>query len=208
MRTSRLFDGSSDEVDALVARHPLAWLVSSCDGHLDATPLPLLLRRDARGRVRLLGHFARTNPQVQALEHHPEALAVFTGPHGYVSPSWLADRTQAPTWNFAAVTMRVRVRFARSEDAARHAVEALTAHMEDGRRNGWRPAELGARYKALLTAIVAFEADVLEVRSKFKLGQNERTDVLRDILDATRGTALHAAMAHANRARLSGPDAA
>lgn len=204
MRTSPLFTPSTAELDALVAQHPLALLVSSDDGRLDVTPLPLLLRRDAGGSVSLLGHFARANPQVSALERHPEALAVFMGPHGYVSPSWLADRTQAPTWNYAAVAMRVRVRFDRSPEAARRAVDALTAHMEAGRPNPWAPEELGARYQALLPAVVAFEADVLEVKARFKLGQNERPDVLADILRATRGSALHEAMERANRERAKG----
>lgn len=83
-------------------------------------------------------------------------------------------------------------------------MDALTAHMEAGRPNPWAPEELGARYQALLPAVVAFEADVLEVKARFKLGQNERPDVLADILRATRGSALHEAMERANRERAKG----
>lgn len=178
MRTSALFTPSQDEIDLLVADHPLATLVSIGDAGLRATPLPLLLERDCNGGMSLLGHFARSNPQVAELEQRPDALAIFQGPHGYISPSWFTDRTQAPTWNYATVHMAVRVAFDRLPEAARNAVEVLTDHMEAGRENAWRADELGSRYAKLLPGIVAFRAEVLDVRVKFKLGQNERQDVL------------------------------
>lgn len=184
MRTSPRFAPSAAELERLIARFPLAQLVSNGPDGLLATPLPLLLQRDEDGTSWLLGHFARANPQVAALRDAPEALAIFVGPHGYISPSWLHDRTQAPTWNFATAHLRLRLRFDDSIAAARHAVETLTASMERGRDGSWSPAELGARYENMLSAIVAFRADVLSIEAKFKLGQNERSDVLADILAA------------------------
>lgn len=118
MRTAALFMPTPGQVDRLVAAHPLTTLVSTGPDGLCATPLPLLLERGAAGDLSLLGHFARSNPQVAALEERPDALAVFQGPHGYISPSWFTDRKQAPTWNFATVHMRVRVHLDRSPEAA------------------------------------------------------------------------------------------
>lgn len=208
MRTAALFTPSQDEIDRLVADHPLATLVSIGDVGLRATPLPLLLERDANGGTSLLGHFAKSNPQVAELEERPDALAIFQGPHGYISPSWFTDRTQAPTWNYATVHLSVRVAFDRSREAARYAVEVLTDRMEDGRPDAWRAAELGSRYAKLLPGIVAFRADVLDVRAKFKLGKNERQDVL---IEALAGVAresapsLNSAMRQANVERLGLP---
>jgi transcriptional regulator len=54
---------------------------------------------------------ARANPHYQALSHDPNALAVFTGPSGYVSSSWYSKRDSAPTWNYAVVHCRGRVTF-------------------------------------------------------------------------------------------------
>lgn len=163
MRTAALFTPSQAQIDRVVAEHPLATMVSIGDVGLRATPLPLLLQRDANGGLSLLGHFAKSNPQVVELEGRPDALAIFHGPHGYISPSWLTDRTQAPRWNYATVHMSVRVAFDHSPDAARHAVDVLTDHMEVARPNAWRADELGARYAKLLPGIVAFRADVLDV---------------------------------------------
>lgn len=205
VRTAPLFTPSQDQIDCLVAEHPLATLVSIGDVGLRATPLPLLLERDENGRLSLLGHFARSNPQVAELEQRPDALAIFQGPHGYISPSWFTDRTQAPTWNYATVHMSVRVAFDRSPEAARHAVEVLTDRMETGRSNAWNARELGPRYAKLLPGIVAFRAEVLAVRAKFKLGQNERPDVLIEALaglEGERAPSLHAEMSLANVERL------
>jgi predicted FMN-binding regulatory protein PaiB len=48
--------------------------------------IPFLLeRRD--GRLFLQGHLARPNPQVADFDGKAEALAMFAGPHAYVSPN-------------------------------------------------------------------------------------------------------------------------
>lgn len=206
MRTAPLFTPDDATVDTLVAAHPLAQLVSVGADGLVGTPLPLLLERADDGLVHLLGHFARANPHVGALERDPHALAVFMGPHGYISPSWFTDRTQAPTWNLAAVHMRVLVAFDRSRLAAREAVDQLTKHMEQGRPHAWSSADMGERYEKLLPAVVAFRGEVLEIKSKLKLGQNERLDVLAEALEGLvdePSADLCAAMRRANLHRLT-----
>lgn len=208
MRTSAAFTPTPVAIRELVATHPLAQLVSMHDGAPVCTPLPLLLEDDGAGQW-LVGHFARANPQVAMLRRQPRALAVFTGPQGYVSPSWMRDRTQAPTWNFATVHFAVEVAFDERSDATHAALERLVAHMEHGRPSAWSVADLGERYRRLAGAVVAFRARVLSVEAKFKLGQNERSDVFDDIVAGLRATGqehLAAAMEAAVVAR--GEDAA
>lgn len=177
MRTSRVFQPTNDEIDAFVRDHPLALVVSSSPQGLLATPLPLLLDR-TENAVSLLGHFARSNPHVDAVRSQPEALIAFMGPEGYVSPSWFTDRTQAPTWNFATVHFNARIELHDDPQEARMAVERLTTTMEADRSRRWQADELGERYALLIPAIIPFRAEVLGVTAKFKLGQNERPDVL------------------------------
>src|SRR5688500_1428466 len=50
----------------------------------------------------LVGHLARINSQWHSLEGRP-VLAVFTGPHAYISPTWYAEPNTVPTWNYTAV---------------------------------------------------------------------------------------------------------
>src|SRR5687768_10175911 len=99
---------NSDDIRALVQQQPLAWIISGAPGAQHATPLPVQLVRDADGTPRtLLGHFARRNPQVQALTASSRATVLLIGPHGYISPSWVHDRTWGPTWNYTSVMFDV-----------------------------------------------------------------------------------------------------
>lgn len=196
MKTSPLFTPTDDAVDQLVARNPFAHVVSTDNGVPVCTPLPLLLEREG-DECWLVGHFARANPQVAMLRQQPRALAIFMGPHGYVSPSWLRDRTQAPTWNYATVHMDIEVAFEDGEDAMHAALTKLVAHMERDRPAAWSHLDMGGRYERLANAVLAFRARVIGIHAKFKLGQNEREDVFADIvagLQATGQVELAAAM--------------
>lgn len=169
-------------IDRLVAAHPFALLVSAGSGMPIATPLPLLLQRSTDGDATLTGHMARNNPQVDVLRSDPRALAVFQGPHGYISPSWLADRTQAPTWNYETVHFQVEVRFHDHPEATGTALSRLVEHMEHGRPDAWSIADMGARYDSLARAVIAFDARITATHATFKLGQNERPGDHADIL--------------------------
>lgn len=174
---------SSEDIGALVRQQPLAWVVSGVPGALQATPLPVQLVCDADGTPQtLLGHFSRSNPQVQALAANSRATVLLLGPHGYISPSWLRDRTRAPTWNYASVMFDVDIQFREERGAADRLLEGLVTQMEAHRPAAWRSEEMGARYEKLVTGIVGFEARILATRSRFKLGQDERDDVFADIL--------------------------
>ncbi|MGN6152412.1 MAG: FMN-binding negative transcriptional regulator [Lysobacteraceae bacterium] len=184
MKRVALFEPAGDApLRRLVAAHPFALVVSAGDGVPTATPLPLLWKDAERGSA-LVGHFARANPQVEALRRDPRALVVFTGAQGYVSPSWLRDRTQAPTWNYETVHFEVEIAFDDTQAAIDDALGLLVAHMERDRPAAWSAAEMGARYASLSRAVIAFEARILATHAKFKLGQNERADVRADILAA------------------------
>lgn len=206
MKTNSLFEPTEAQIDLLIARFPFALLISTGPDGLAATPLPFLFERHSDGRQTLLGHLSRANPQVRELGDNPDALVAFQGPHGYISPSWFSDRSQAPTWNFASVHFSVRVELLWSHEENAKAVEILTHIMEAGRPSPWNPTELGSRYARLLPSIVAFKAHVVHTVAKFKLGQNERTDVLKDAiagLDREPLPDLAAMMRSANSQKLS-----
>jgi transcriptional regulator len=205
MIKSKQFAGSDQDTRRLVAENPFGLVVSALGGRLIGTPVPLLLESDGTDRGHLLGHMARANPQVDALRVDPDALVVFLGPHGYVSPSWLSDRTQAPTWNYETAHFDVRVEFDESAEATHRALRRLVDHMEVGREAAWSIEDMGPRYDRLASAIIAFRAKIVDVHAKFKLGQNERSDVYRDILRGLARTGAHElaqAMRRANSHRL------
>jgi transcriptional regulator len=173
------------QVLRLVRSHPLAWVVSLDAGQFRATPLPLRPRTGTTGAIEALeGHMGRSNPLFAALRSDPRALLLFSGPQGYISPSWVSNRTWAPTWNYAVVQFIVTVAFDESPERLAAHLDDLVGAMEHGRPGAWQRSEMGARYETLKRMIVPFEAKVVEQRAKFKLGQDERDTVFAEISDA------------------------
>lgn len=198
MRTSAIFAPSDRRDLALfIEKHPLAHVVSASGDEIEATPLPLIAETDAAGGVvALIGHFACANRHVEMLRQTSRALCMFHGAHGYVSPSWMRDRTQAPTWNFETAHFVVDLTFAKHESETAKAIELLLDAMEGHAPTRWRSHELGERYDRLLRGVIGFRAKVIDTRVKFKLGQNERDDVFADIVAGLQRTG-NASLAHA-----------
>jgi transcriptional regulator len=97
--TDKLFD--------LIEAFGFATLVSSAPEGPFVSHVPLLLDRRRGERGTLVGHVARANPHWRYLEANLGTVAIFTGPHCYVSPSWYAPRpANVPTWNYAVVHAR------------------------------------------------------------------------------------------------------
>ncbi|MEP6907112.1 MAG: FMN-binding negative transcriptional regulator, partial [Pseudoxanthomonas sp.] len=89
-------------------------------------------------------------------------------------PSWMADRTQAPTWNYASANFQVRVALLTEGDAIDAELGALVTQMETGRENAWSMSEMGERQARLAQGVVALRADIVSVQATFKLGQDEQ----------------------------------
>jgi transcriptional regulator len=176
---------SERDVTRLVLEHPFAWLVTAADGEFAATPLPIRPVVDQTGRItELLGHFARRNPHVDVVRRVPRTLMLFMGPHGYLSSSWLTDRTRAPTWNYASAQFVVDIEFTEDPAATREIVRDLVGAMEAGRPRAWTIEDMGPRYDRLQSGIIAFRAHIRERRVKFKLGQDERDAEYVEMVDA------------------------
>lgn len=169
------------EIDRLVAEYPLALVISTAaDGSPQATPLPLVLERDAEGKGLLVGHFSRKNPQLGVIRQQPRALVAFSGAQGYIATSWFKDRRYAPTWNYEAVHFTVDIELDDRPEAAAAALQTLIAHAEAPYPDPWQSREMGPRFAQLAQYIVPFRARILATEAQFKLGQGDPADVLRD----------------------------
>jgi transcriptional regulator len=171
----------ADIVDQ-IREFPLAWICPVGGDPLLSTLLPLLPETDSQGQLRtLLGHIPRRNPLVQALAAQPRVCLLFTGPQAYVSPACVSDPAWAPTWNFAQVRIEATVRF--NENGIDEALHTLTDTMEAREPTGWSPEAMGARYSPMSRAVVAFRTEVNRHQARFKLGQDEKPERLREILE-------------------------
>lgn len=187
--TDKFLPRSPADLADLVRQQPLAWIVSGAGDSLQASVLPVQLECDAAGDpLRLLGHFGRNNPQWRALAQSPRAKVLLLGPHGYISPSWYADRSQAPTWNYAWAQFDVDIDIRDTPQDADALLRGLAGAMEAGRPAAWRVEDMGARYDRLSHGVVGFHARVVAVASRFKMGQDERDDVFADIVRGLRVT--------------------
>lgn len=162
-----------DVLRAFVRDHPFATLVSTtADGEPFASHLPLLLDEDEGPHGTLLGHLARPNEQADHLAAGRPVLAVFHGPHAYVSPRWYQSAPAVPTWNYAVVHARGNPRRIDDPSEVRALLDRTTRAFEpaDG---GWTPDGLPDPYLAAMTGgIVGFAVRITQVRGKFKLLQN------------------------------------
>ena len=171
----------ADTLYAFMERNAFATLVSTGPSGLHVSHVPLLPERGAGGQVRLLGHVARGNAQWEALEAATDVLAIFHGPHAYVSPGWYQNHPAVPTWNYAVVHAHGRARL--MDEAELHdLVVRLSNTYEAGRPKPWRATELPADFVGnLLKAIVGFEIEVERLEGKFKLSQNRPAEIPRVI---------------------------
>ena len=174
-------------LEHFVAQNGFATLVSTGPEGLWTSHVPLLVGRGGDGRLRLEGHMARANAHWESLESAAEVLAIFEGPHAYVSPSWYAHHPSVPTWNYAVVHARGKARLVEPE-ALPALLARLTRKYEEGRPAPWRMEDLPAEFTPkLLAAIVGFEIAVERLEGKFKLSQNRRPADLEGVIAALEG---------------------
>ncbi len=174
----------SRELADFIASNSFATLISSVQGSLFATHLPLILDRSRSSPGVLLGHVARANRHWRAFDGQQEALAIFHGPHAYISPSWYASSSPAvPTWNYAAVHVYGVPRVVDDEQWLSDFVDRLVTIYEADKPQPWPGILLPDLRASLLTSIVGFTMDITRVEGKFKLGQNRSLDDQRATLE-------------------------
>jgi len=140
-------------------------LLTVVDGRPTLSHLPFLSDREA-GLLHC--HVARANAQWQDVARGEQALAIFMGPHGYVSPTWYAQGGGVPTWNYAVVHVHGSAHAVDDAALTRKHVEALAAKHERTRPAPWVPDYDVGR----LAGIVGIDIRVQKLEAKFKLSQN------------------------------------
>lgn len=161
-----------ERLHALIEAYDFATLITSSGAAPMVSHLPFLLDRSAGPNGTLQAHMARANPHWQ--NFGGEALVVFHGPHGYVSPTWYEPgRPAVPTWNYAVVHAYGTPRIVDDPQELRGQLEQLSARYEAGRSPAWTMDSQAPDYiDAMLNGIVGFEIPIARLDGKFKLSQN------------------------------------
>ncbi|MBI3523125.1 MAG: FMN-binding negative transcriptional regulator [Betaproteobacteria bacterium] len=166
----------SEVLQALMREHPFATLVTASAGGIAANHIPLEYDPAPAPFGRLVGHVARANPVWREVDEH-EALAIFQGPHAYISPAWYPSKQEhgkvVPTWNYAVVHVRGALRAVEDPQQLRAIVEKLTRRHEAGRPQPWQVADAPPEYiEQMLKSIVGIEMTITKIVGKWKVSQN------------------------------------
>jgi transcriptional regulator len=172
---------------AFMRANPFAILISSTDDGPFATHLPLVIREQEE-RVILRGHVAKANPHWGYLQQQSRALAIFHGPHSYISPTNYTTRENVPTWNYGAVHVYGEARVFSEPTETLTVLHELIPMFEPAFAEQW--ASLNEAYRErMLSHIVGFEIAVTKVEAKFKLSQNrtkeEQANVIKSLSAAS-----------------------
>lgn len=167
------------EAEAVIAAYPFATLAASGPEGLVTARTPVVLERDADGRVlALVGHVSRANPVWQAIGEGAPTVALFSGPHAYVSASAYPSKAEhgraVPTWNYVAAEAHGRLTAFEGTEELRAMLEALTEQFEAERAEPWSVSDAPEDYlNALLRGIVGLRLDVERLSAVRKLSQNK-----------------------------------
>jgi len=168
-----------------IERNSFGLLVSQVDGLPFASHLPLLLERTTGPHGTLVGHMARANPQWRDAGGQI-ALAVFSGPHAYISPTWYEAEQVAPTWNYAAVHVYGLVEIIEDEDALLEIVQGTVRVYEQAMPRPWSFDPSSTFVERMLAQVVGFRIEVEKIEGKWKLNQNHPVERRKMVVRALR----------------------
>lgn len=152
-------------------------LVTRPEGGFATSYLPWELDATRGPHGTLVGHLARYNPQSQVPDGGADALALFQGPHAYVSPSWYPgkrdDPRQVPTWDYLVVEARGTLVTFDDEARLYNLLTQLTDRNEAGRAHRWRVTDAPDDYvRKEMRHIVGIELRIESLIGRYKLSQN------------------------------------
>lgn len=177
----------------LIQSYPLGTLVAHGPGGLMATHLPFILEGSAIPDLRLQAHVARNNLEFCELTAGSPVLAVFQGPHAYISPSWYPTKATnqgkaVPTWNYVSVHVHGTLRQVNDPAWLMSHLEAQTHRHEADRAHPWSMSDAPPEFiDAMIGQIVGLEITVERIEAKAKLSQNRQAVDQQGVIRALSG---------------------
>lgn len=178
------FAGDETMAREVMRDHSWALLMTAGeDGAPVATHLSLLWQDDGSAHGSLIGHMARANPHWQLFTRGPESLALFWGPHAYVSPTWYTPGPKVPTWNYVTVHAYGRPQIVEDTRGALDVLARLAAAYEGTDAAAWSLDRLPpGNAEAQTRGIVAFRLPLSRIETKIKLSQNRDPEDQRRVI--------------------------
>ena len=176
----------AEKIRAFIKEHSFAILITVREGRPMGTHIPLLLESDPNGQEALVGHISIGNEQKDALTDGAGVLAIFPGPHAYISPRWYTE-LNVPTWNYLSVHVYGKVQLMKGE-ALRAALSRLIDNYEQPLP---RPVHLEEIPEKVLEddlrGIVGFRIVIDEIQAAWKLSQNRDEQSYHQVIGQLEG---------------------
>jgi transcriptional regulator len=173
---------------AFIEQNSFGVLVSQLDGEPFASHLPFLLDRSSGPHGTLVGHMAIANPQWRQAEGQ-DVLAVFAGPHAYISPTWYEAENVVPTWNYLAVHVYGKLQVIREEESLARLLQDFVAFYEASLPRPWTFDPNSDFARKMMKAVAGFRIEISHIEGKWKLGQNrpreQRERVVQQLQNST-----------------------
>ncbi len=168
--------------ERIVDDYPFATLLSP---ELHATATPILFERN--DQQALIGHLARRGSHAQSMRTGDRVLAIFAGPHAYISPRWYAEKHEVPTWDYVATHVRGRLEVIDDDEGQLEILRRTIDRMEAGTEHPWTIDDAPeGRVAFLLPLIRSFRIHIDSIEGSTKLSQRHPKSDRERVLAALR----------------------
>ena len=187
---------NQEAITAFLKENSFGILINQTNGKLWATHIPLELSVNKEGKTILEGHISKENPQWKGFVENDQILAIFSGPHSYISPSWY-DHENVPTWNYIAVHVYGKIKIIEGA-AVLESLKKLVDKYEQNSKNPVRIEDLSEQTMMQSRGIIAFEIEIEEIQAQQKMSQNRDNKNYQNIISELEKTNENHSIAVAN----------
>lgn len=156
---------------SIVRKYPFAHLIAATGDETYATPTPIFFETDDTVAT-LVGHLTRINPQAQSIQTGQRVLAVFPGPHTYISASWYRTLLTVPTWDYVSAQIRGRIETIDDDEGQIKVLRRVAEVLERDNEHPWTLEQAPpGKVQQLLPRIRSFRITVERIEGVTKLNQ-------------------------------------
>lgn len=156
---------------SIVRKYPFAHLITATGDETYATPTPIFFETDDTVAT-LVGHMTRINPQAQTLQSSQSVLAIFPGPHTYISASWYKTLLTVPTWDYVSAQIRGRLEIIDDDAGQIKVLRRVAEVLERDNEHPWTLEQAPpGKVQQLLPRIRSFRITVERIEGVTKLNQ-------------------------------------
>jgi transcriptional regulator len=174
----------SKTIEGFLKSYGFGLLISSVEDDLTATHLPFLYEAQEGEKGTLYTHVARNNPQWESFDLNKKVLAVFSGPHGYISPSWYSSNPAVPTWDYTTIHIHAYPELIEDKEKVYNLLQKTSDFYENQNGTGWKLDLTDEYYQKLTKSIVGVKLKIAAIQASFKLSQNKSAEDRKGVIEA------------------------